>query len=246
MGEQPTVVCLTPLPTSLSMVKFCCVMLIILCKHDLKTASPTSTSLSLSLRQGVDHCGYLTKLDSRLRPGKRRWFVLVGQELRYYRSKEASLGRPRKVINLNSWCKLAVVNDIIFKVCDIIRKPTSTVNELAVEQIEKHWFAQKTMFGGSSLSPFLFFFLSVPHMLLVYPTADDVIADVPSVWSLSSRERRVGPGSEVSSETTFRDSAPPHPPSLLPFSLWLGLHGEWVLSPLLSLVTYLSLLSLLL
>jgi hypothetical protein len=72
---------------------------------------PTSSSSS----KGVDHCGYLTKLDSRLRPGKRRWFVLVGQELRYYRSKEASLGRPRKVISLNSWCKLAVVNDVIFK-----------------------------------------------------------------------------------------------------------------------------------
>lgn len=70
--------------------------------------------------QRVDHCGYLTKLDSRLRPGKKRWFVLAGSEFRYYRNKESSLGRPRKIINLNSWCKLAVIDDVIFKVCDVI------------------------------------------------------------------------------------------------------------------------------
>ena len=70
--------------------------------------------------QRVSYCGYLTKLDSRRRPGKRRWFVLVGSELKYYRSKESSLDRPRKTINLNTWCKLAVVDDVTFKVCDII------------------------------------------------------------------------------------------------------------------------------
>jgi hypothetical protein len=76
---------------------------------------PASSTEHQHRGKKVDHCGYLTKLDSRLRPGKRRWFVLAGQELRYYRSKEASLGRPRKVINLNSWCKLAIINDVIFK-----------------------------------------------------------------------------------------------------------------------------------
>ena len=78
-------------------------------------------SLPLFLLQRCDHSGYLTKLDSRLRPGKRRWFVLAGSELRYYRNKESSFGRPRKTINLNSWCKLAIVDNVIFKVCDIIR-----------------------------------------------------------------------------------------------------------------------------
>lgn len=77
-------------------------------------------SLPLCLSQRVEHCGYLTKLDLRLRPGKRRWFVLTGTELRYYRNKESSFGRPRKIISLNSWCKLAVMNDVVLKVSDII------------------------------------------------------------------------------------------------------------------------------
>lgn len=38
----------------------------------------------------------------------RRWFVLKGSELKYYRSKESFFGmnRPRGTIDLTSWCKL--------------------------------------------------------------------------------------------------------------------------------------------
>ena len=64
----------------------------------------------------MEHSGYLAKLDGRLKAGRRKWFVLKGSELKYYKNKEGSFGRPRRTINLSSWCKLATVDELSFKV----------------------------------------------------------------------------------------------------------------------------------
>lgn len=64
----------------------------------------------------MEHSGYLAKLDGRLKAGRRKWFVLKGSELKYYKNKEGSFGRPRRTINLSSWCKLVTVDELSFKV----------------------------------------------------------------------------------------------------------------------------------
>ena len=53
--------------------------------------------------------GYLNKMDPKQKRWNRRWFVLKGSELKYYRNKDSfySLKRPRGVINLDLWCKLS-------------------------------------------------------------------------------------------------------------------------------------------
>ena len=50
--------------------------------------------------------GYLNKIGPENKKRfTRRWFVLKGSELKYYRSHK-DMKRPRGVIKLDSWCKL--------------------------------------------------------------------------------------------------------------------------------------------
>ena len=64
--------------------------------------------------------GYLNKMDPKQKRWSRRWFVLRGSELKYYRTKDAFFGlkRPKGVINLDSWCKLSRRESLeAFEVC---------------------------------------------------------------------------------------------------------------------------------
>lgn len=54
--------------------------------------------------------GYLNKMGPENKKRyNRRWFILKGSELKYYRSHKDQK-RPRGVINLSSWCKLTKLN----------------------------------------------------------------------------------------------------------------------------------------
>ena len=53
----------------------------------------------------VEKSGFLNKMGPEKKRWTRRWFVLKGSELKYYRSKDQK--RTRGVINLDSWCKLS-------------------------------------------------------------------------------------------------------------------------------------------
>ena len=54
--------------------------------------------------QTTEKSGYLKKMDLKFRNWNRRWFVLKGTELKYYKPNRIAL---KGVINLDSWCKLA-------------------------------------------------------------------------------------------------------------------------------------------
>ena len=60
----------------------------------------------MSHTQANEKRGYLNKMGPENKKRyNRRWFVLTGSELKYYRSHK-DLKRPRGVIKLESWCKL--------------------------------------------------------------------------------------------------------------------------------------------
>ena len=64
----------------------------------------------LSLAQETcEKSGHLQKYDMKQRRVAKRWFVLRGSELKYYRAKETffGIGGPRGVIDLGGWCRLS-------------------------------------------------------------------------------------------------------------------------------------------
>ena len=68
----------------------------------------TDSSL-LHAQEACEKSGHLQKYDMKQRRVAKRWFVLRGSELKYYRAKETffGIGGPRGVIDLGGWCRLS-------------------------------------------------------------------------------------------------------------------------------------------
>ena len=72
----------------------------------------TCMHITCTLEQANEKMGYLNKMGPENKKRyNRRWFVLKGSELKYYRSHK-DLKRPRGVIKLDSWCKLSKLKSL--------------------------------------------------------------------------------------------------------------------------------------
>ena len=71
-----------------------------------RTHTHTHSTHTHTRTQASEKMGYLNKMGPENKKRfTRRWFVLKGSELKYYRSHK-DMKRPRGVIKLDSWCKL--------------------------------------------------------------------------------------------------------------------------------------------